>query len=324
MRVEYLRYILEIDEQHSISAAAQKLYLGQTTLSTILKCTEKELGFQIFERTRSGVRATPEGEKAMALMRSINASCDNMRNLSSMNAINRQPVSIIASPSIHCGIAMEVSRRFLEQEPDGNLYFRVYSGEKIASKIIRNDSNIGITYYRLGDFKDVSLVLSKYQAEVSRVLEDHLYLIVRKDHPLALAERISIHELQNMNIAIIPYYNVADSTFVYTLFQGKNNVYTTYPSVSVIKRAVLSQNIASILSGYAIHYGDREAIDNSQFATVLLEDTSRRNEQFMCLIHRNNAYLNYNERVALSCLENYFAELEPPPFSPEAKKKKRK
>ena len=68
MRMEYLRYLLEIERHHSISAAAQYLYLSQTTLSATVRRIEEELGFSIFSRTHSGVQATAEGEEALSLI----------------------------------------------------------------------------------------------------------------------------------------------------------------------------------------------------------------------------------------------------------------
>ena len=47
MRSEHLRYLLEIDQCHMISLAAQNLYLSQTSLSAALKNIEGELGFSI-------------------------------------------------------------------------------------------------------------------------------------------------------------------------------------------------------------------------------------------------------------------------------------
>lgn len=54
MKEERLRYLAEINRQHSISAAAKNLFLSQASLSSTLRETEKELGFPVFERTHRG------------------------------------------------------------------------------------------------------------------------------------------------------------------------------------------------------------------------------------------------------------------------------
>ena len=50
MKLEQVRYMLEINRLHSISAAARSLHVGQTTLSAIVKSVEEEVGFSIFQR----------------------------------------------------------------------------------------------------------------------------------------------------------------------------------------------------------------------------------------------------------------------------------
>lgn len=50
MKIEQLKYLIEIGHSRSISSAAGKLYLSHTTLSSILKGAEKELGFPLFQR----------------------------------------------------------------------------------------------------------------------------------------------------------------------------------------------------------------------------------------------------------------------------------
>ena len=54
MKIEQLKYLIEIGHSRSISSAAGKLYLSHTTLSSILKGAEKELGFPLFQRIQEG------------------------------------------------------------------------------------------------------------------------------------------------------------------------------------------------------------------------------------------------------------------------------
>lgn len=61
MRTEYLEYLLEVARTKSISAAAKKLFIGQTTLSAIINSVENELNVKIFQRTHRGVALRPMG-----------------------------------------------------------------------------------------------------------------------------------------------------------------------------------------------------------------------------------------------------------------------
>ena len=80
MRLDYLSDLIEIERCQSISGAAQNLYLGQTTLSTILKNVEAEVGFKIFERLIGGVAPTPDGEAVLSLAKEICAIYECIRS----------------------------------------------------------------------------------------------------------------------------------------------------------------------------------------------------------------------------------------------------
>ena len=61
MQVEYLYYLIKINQCRSISAAARELYISQNALSSALRRVEEELGFPIFLRGRSQLELTAEG-----------------------------------------------------------------------------------------------------------------------------------------------------------------------------------------------------------------------------------------------------------------------
>lgn len=61
MRIEYLKYILEIAAAGSISKASKNLYISHQSLNKILAKIEDELGVSIFERSSQGIILTEEG-----------------------------------------------------------------------------------------------------------------------------------------------------------------------------------------------------------------------------------------------------------------------
>ncbi len=61
MDLRELTYIITIAEERSISRAADKLYMAQSSLSQFLQQYESELGVTLFVRTSQGVRPTASG-----------------------------------------------------------------------------------------------------------------------------------------------------------------------------------------------------------------------------------------------------------------------
>lgn len=71
MDMKELNYIVTIADAGSISAAAEKLFMAQSSLSQALSLYESELGTPIFVRTSRGVRPTPSGSVFISHARQI-------------------------------------------------------------------------------------------------------------------------------------------------------------------------------------------------------------------------------------------------------------
>ncbi len=71
MDMKELTYIITIADAGSISAAAEKLFMAQSSLSQALSLYESELGTPIFVRTSRGVRPTPSGSVFISHARQI-------------------------------------------------------------------------------------------------------------------------------------------------------------------------------------------------------------------------------------------------------------
>ena len=69
MRIESLRYFLEIAQFGSFSLAARKLYISQQGLSKAVQALEKELGVDLFERSGKNVHLSEAGRAFAPLAR---------------------------------------------------------------------------------------------------------------------------------------------------------------------------------------------------------------------------------------------------------------
>lgn len=71
MDVRYLKYIVEIAEQKSITRAAENLYVTQSSLSQYLLKLEGELGTRLFTRTKNELIPTDAGEMYIQAARTV-------------------------------------------------------------------------------------------------------------------------------------------------------------------------------------------------------------------------------------------------------------
>lgn len=71
MTIQFLRYIVSVAEIGSITETAKKLHISQPSLSVALKEAEREVGFEIFTRSRSGIALTKEGVEFLGYARQV-------------------------------------------------------------------------------------------------------------------------------------------------------------------------------------------------------------------------------------------------------------
>ena len=300
MRTEYLPYLLEIDSRHSISAAAQELFLSQTTLSNIVKKTEEELGFPLFTRTHSGVTPTEEGKQALDLIWEINSRYEQILRLKD-HSVQAQSVSILLSPSVYASLALPLNEAFLSADPNGNLEYRTENGEDISGLIIKGDAGIGLTYFSRNDLESTKLVASKYQIDLEVLMSDTLYALMNTDNPLAKQPAISAEDLSGIPMAMLPHFKNAENQPVHLLYSDRNNQIMTFPSVSLICQAVLHSDMVAILPGYAIR-----GKAGSSLAQVPLRFPDHNYEIYLCLLHRSKNNMSWHEKTAVQCVRKHF------------------
>ena len=98
LKIEHLYYLREISNCRSISAAAKRLFIGQTTLSAIVKSMEEDLGGPLYNRTPGGVELTKEGEFFQQFADEILAKYDAMLDLFKSASSMQKSISSATPP----------------------------------------------------------------------------------------------------------------------------------------------------------------------------------------------------------------------------------
>ena len=76
MDIISLRFALQVSEYLSFRGAAKYIGIGQAALSRRVRALEDEIGVSIFERHRSGVRATLAGQEFLSRVRAALGELD--------------------------------------------------------------------------------------------------------------------------------------------------------------------------------------------------------------------------------------------------------
>ena len=76
MKLQQLRYVIQVAESGSLTAAAERLFVAQPSLSKAVAELEREMGVTIFTRSRTGVELTEEGTRFLSYARQVVEQAD--------------------------------------------------------------------------------------------------------------------------------------------------------------------------------------------------------------------------------------------------------
>lgn len=81
MKIEYLKYLVTLEQTNSLNKAADRLFISQPNLSNAINNMEKELGYQILRRSNKGIEFTPNGLKLLIHVHNILSEYHKMQNI---------------------------------------------------------------------------------------------------------------------------------------------------------------------------------------------------------------------------------------------------
>ncbi len=189
MKIEQLKQIVKVADTGSISAAADKLYLSHSTLSSSLRAAEQEFGKEIFIRKPNGVTLTEFGKRVYDQAMVVAYEMDAFEKASAMED---KTVSL----SVSCMNEMTDHGAFI------NLY-RKYAHEAITLSI-KKDRGMQIVEDVAKGRTDVGIMA--LQGEMKKVYKN------------AFASReLAYEKLADRRVAVIistssPLYSLAGDT----------------------------------------------------------------------------------------------------------------
>ena len=71
MTLVQLKYAITVAGQNSLNDAAKVLFISQPSLSSAIRSLEKEIGFDIFMRSKSGITLTEKGSEFIGYAKSV-------------------------------------------------------------------------------------------------------------------------------------------------------------------------------------------------------------------------------------------------------------
>lgn len=295
MKLEYLPFLFEINRFHSISSAARSLRIHQTTLSSIVKNIEDELGYLIFQRSPNGVTLSPRGELFMNYAEEMYSRYQEMIQLAPNANMDTSKVTCLMSSMLMSRVALPITQLFSSRQPHSSIVFRETITSNIIRQIENEDAKVGLTFITKQEY-----LTQKRQnlLNIHLLAKDRFVLLVSPNHPLAGKISIRSTELCGENIATTK--RMTNNLVLNNIAASPNHV-TVISDVDLVLDAVQNMNMIAFVPTLLL-----PKYREQNFVTIELLDTPEENLLYLCMLTAKNTCMSNQELALISCFQDYF------------------
>lgn len=196
MELRQLNCFLACARLHSLTLAAEELYTTQPHVSMIIRSLEQELGTALFVRKARGVELTEAGKQIYTY--AINA----VRNAEIIAELGRKehvPLLRIASNS-SSHMAVLLTNFYLQQKSEMKLQYRESGLEEMIERLAAGMDDLGFLFVPDSRRAVLQQMMSRRFLEYVPLLSTDLVLYVRRAHPLAEKDWITLEQLAELKL----------------------------------------------------------------------------------------------------------------------------
>ncbi|MEU7562357.1 LysR family transcriptional regulator [Streptomyces eurythermus] len=248
MRVEQLEYLAAVTRMGSLRRAADALHISQPALSQTLRNLERELGVELLERKRSGVRLSREGLELLPHITGVIEAVDRLRQAADerhsvsrmlrLGTVNAATFTLLA-PAI---------REFREKHPSAQVEVVADRQDGIQQHLTEGGFDLGLVSY----LRDEELPPGLHSTEL---LLGRPVVCVRPDNPLAALNAVTVADLLSHPLIVMRSGYVMHR-YVHRLFRGSVPRFSYSTEGAEMGKLMVAEGLGvTILPDYSV-FGD--------------------------------------------------------------------
>lgn len=252
--LKHLRAFCQTARTGSVSAAADRLYVSQPSISQQIRALENELGQKLFERQGPGMSLTPAGRTLLELARPLVDRLDSLPDefARTFGRLDSGEIRIAAGESTILHLLPALLQRFRRQHPGIFVHLHNVTGAD------------GLGMLRSGsvDFAVGSMIDVPDDIGYRPIYSFKPVLIAHRDHPLARRREISLADISPHGL-ILPPRRLTTYTLIDQVFQKHNLPFRVTLEVGgweVIKKFVSKGMGISIVTSICLSESDRDRL----------------------------------------------------------------
>ena len=233
MKIQQLKYIREVARHGlNVSATAERLYTSQPGVSKQIRMLEEELDVQIFRREGKHLsEITPAGQVIIEIAAEILDKVEGIKRVAADFSHERQGSLSIATTHTQARYVLpDIIRRFMAEYPDVALHMHQGTPRQISELAADGAVDFAIATEALELFDNL-IMMPCYRWNRS--------VIVRPDHPLAGAERLTL--------ALLAEHPIITYVFGFT---GRSELDRAFNAAGLEPRVVFTAADADVIKTY--------------------------------------------------------------------------
>ena len=194
MTLQQLKYAVTVAECGTISAAAEKLFISQPSLTTAIRELESEMGVTIFSRTNRGVIVSREGEEFLGYARQILSQAQLLQERFSGR---EQGEKRFAVSSQHFNFTVLAFSRLVQnfRGPRYSFHFRETTTYEVLEDVSQLRSEVGILALNEDNERVLRRMFGKLGLEFTELKRVQAELFVSAEHPLAGRRFVTVEDV---------------------------------------------------------------------------------------------------------------------------------
>lgn len=202
MTIQQLIYVIEIEKQGSINAAANSLYTSQPTISIAIKEIEEEIGYRIFSRTNKGIILTSQGAEFIHHAKKVLYEYDTLNEICLQKT--RQCEIKFRVSSQHYAFLNEAFIRFLNMHKHNSYNFVIKETKSLEAINDVYQKKSDLAFIMIGESNRTILneIFEKKNIVFHNLFNPKPHVFLNKNHPLALNKTIALEQLVEYPVII--------------------------------------------------------------------------------------------------------------------------
>jgi len=195
MTIQQLKYVIAIAECGSISMAAQRMFVAQSSVSKSVAELEKEMGITIFNRNNKGVYLSEDGTNFLSYARQVIEQTELLeREFKSAPP----PRRVFSVSSQHYAFVVNAFVELVKEYGEDKYEFtlRELKTAEIIEDVRTRRSDIGILFLSRFNKEVITHILSNEEMEFVKLFTAKPHVFVSWKNPLALKKKVTLEDLK--------------------------------------------------------------------------------------------------------------------------------